>query len=409
MLTIIKSKLLIDGIQDEALEDALIVIKDDKIEYAGKFTEELFNTYKKEEHEYINASDKTVMPGLIDAHIHLTMYGGPHNMTNFLMDTAAFTAYKAEYCARKCLESGFTTVRSLGDKAEVDIGLKQAINEGWVVGPRVLSSGKCITMTGGHGDLYPGDVELDSIGEVCDGVDEVRRAARKRLKYDCDCIKLMATGGGNSAGPGTVAQLNEDEMRAAVIEANKRGKITAAHCIGTDGIKNAIRAGVRTIEHGTFLDDEAIQMLLDYDAYLVPTLCAFRTIKYGEEAGVPPHVIEKVQHFATEHYSNLEKAIKAGVKIVCGTDTGTPFNYHGQGAEEIAEYTKYGLTPMQAIKTATSVAAQALFQHDIGSLEKGKTADLIIVKGNPVENIECLQDIENVKYVMRNGKVLVTR
>lgn len=407
MITIIKCGKLIDGVLDEVLENALLVIEDKNIQYAGKYDEEVISQY--DDYNLIDASDKTVMPGLIDAHVHLTMYGDPQNMANFLMDTPAITAYKAEVAARKCLEAGFTTIRSLGDKAEVDIGLKQAVNMDLVVGPRILSSGKALTITGGHGDLYPGDVMLDSIGEVCDGVDEVRKIARKRLKYDCDCIKLMATGGGNSAGPGTVSQLDEDEMRAAVEEAEKRDKITAAHCIGTDGIKNAIRAGVRTIEHGTFLDDEAIDLMLEHGAYLVPTLCAFRTIQYGAEGGVPDYVIEKVKHFASEHYSNLEKAIKRGVKVICGTDTGTPFNYHGEAAEELELYTKYGLTPMQSIKSATSLAAEGLKLRDTGSLVNGMCADLLIVDGDPVEDIALLQDKNRIKTVMRNGKVLVSR
>jgi len=407
VVKIIKCGKLINGIFNEVQENALVIIDGKKIAYAGKFDEDIIGKY--DEYEFIDASDKTVMPGLIDAHVHLTMYGDPQNMANFLIDTAAITAYKAEVAARKCLEAGFTTIRTLGDKAEVDIGLKQAVNMELIVGPRILSSGKALTITGGHGDLYPGDVMLDSIGEVCDGVDEVRKVARKRLKNDCDCIKLMATGGGNSAGPGTVAQLNEDEMRVAVIEAEKRGKITAAHCIGTDGIKNAIRAGVRTIEHGTFLDDEAIDLMLEHGAYLVPTLCAFRTIQYGAEGGVPDYVIEKVKHFATEHYTNLEKAIKRGVKVICGTDTGTPFNYHGEAAEELELYTKYGLTPMESIKSATSLAAEGLKLTDTGSLVEGMCADLLIVEGDPVEDIALLQDKNNIKTVMRNGKILVSR
>ncbi len=409
MNTIITCKYLIDGISDTVIENALVVYTNDIIQYSGSYDKKIVDEYSVDEFELIDSGTNTVMPGLIDCHVHLTMYGDPSNMTNFLMDTASFTAYRAEHCARKCLEAGFTTIRTLGDKSEVDIGLKKAINLGYVIGPRVLSSGKCLTMTGGHGDLYPGDVQLDSIGEICDGVDEVRKIARKRLKYDCDCIKLMATGGGNSAGPGTVAQLNEDEMRAAVEEAEKRGKITAAHCIGQDGIKNAIRAGVRTIEHGTYLDDEGIKLMLKHGAYLVPTLCAFRTIKYGAEGGVPPYVIEKVKDFATVHYANLKKAIKAGVKIICGTDAGTPFNYHGEQAEELEMYTQNGLTPMQAIKTATSGAAEGLKQNDIGSLVVGKQADIIIVDGNPVDNIACLQNINNIKKVIRGGKVLVSR
>lgn len=409
MITLIRCGKLIDGIQSQPISDGLVVIDNKMIAYAGSYSPEVESRYTAGEHQWLDAAGKTVMPGLIDAHIHLTMYGGPHNINNFLMDSAAFTAYKALNGALRCLEAGFTTVRCLGEKSEVDIGLKQAIHAGLIKGPRILASGKCLTITGGHGDMYPGEVALDTIGEVCDGIEEVRRITRKRLKFDCDCIKLMATGGGNSSGPGTVSQMNEDEMRAAVYEAEKRGKITAAHCIGCDGIKNAVRAGVRTIEHGSFIDDEGIALMLEKGAYLVPTLCAFRTIKYGPEGGVPPHVLEKIHFFATAHYNGLEKAIRAGVKIVCGTDTGTPFNYPGEEAEELELYTKHGLTPMQAIQSATSVAAEALKLEDTGSLIAGKAADLLIIDGDPIATIAVLQDKSKIKTVMRNGEVLISR
>ena len=321
------------------------------------------------------------------------------------MDSATYTALKAADCAKKLLYAGFTTVRSMGDKASADYAVKRAINEGMIEGPRLLTSGKAISITGGHGDFVPGDVELDSIGETCDGVDEVRRAARDRLKNGADNIKLMATGGGNSPGPGTVSQLTEEEMRVAVEEAANRNALTAAHAIGADGIKRALRAGVRTIEHGSFLDDEGIELLLKGDHYLVPTLCAFRTIKYGPEGGVPDYVLEKIHYFATAHYAGLEKAYKAGVKIVCGTDTGTPFNCHGDGAEELEMYTKLCMSPMEAIKTATSMAAQALRQPDIGVLAAGKTADVLVVKGDVLANIALLQNTADLT-IIHNGKLV---
>lgn len=359
------------------------------------------------DYKTIDAKNKYIIPGLIDSHVHLTMYATPDNMKNFLIDSAAYTTCKAYDNALKCLKSGFTTIRTMGDKSEVDIGIKQAINEGILIGPRILCSGKALTMTGGHGDLYPGDIMLDSIGEVCDGIEEVRKVTRKRLKYNCDNIKLMATGGGNSAGPGTVSQFNEDEMRAAVEEANKRGKITSAHCIGTDGIKNALRAGVRTIEHGTFLDDEAIQLFLEKGAYLVPTLCAFRTIKYGAEGGVPDYVLDKINYFATEHYSNLKKAIKSGVKIICGTDTGTPFNFHGEGAEEIYLYTENGLSNLEALQTATSLAAEALKLDDLGYIREGYLGDLLIIDGNPLENLRLLMDKTKIIEIIKDGNPIL--
>ncbi|HJA26231.1 MAG TPA: amidohydrolase family protein [Candidatus Fournierella merdigallinarum] len=390
MVTILQHGKLIDGLADRPVEDGMLIFEGSKILYAGPFCPEAAAKYPGV--QALDVRDKTIMPGLIDAHVHLTMYGKPSSVMDFLMDSATYTALKAADCAKKLLYAGFTTVRSMGDKASADYAVKRAINEGMIQGPRLLTSGKAISITGGHGDFVPGDVELDSIGETCDGVDQVRRAARDRLKNGADNIKLMATGGGNSPGPGTVSQLTEEEMRVAVEEAANRNALTAAHAIGADGIKRALRAGVRTIEHASFLDDEGIELLLKGDHYLVPTLCAFRTIKYGPEGGVPDYVLEKIHYFATAHYAGLEKAYKAGVKIVCGTDTGTPFNCHGDGAEELEMYTKLCMTPMEAIKTATSMAAQALRQPDIGVLAAGKTADLLVVDGDVLANIALLQD-----------------
>lgn len=400
MVTILQHGKLIDGLADRPVEDGMLIFEGSKILYAGPFCPEAAAKYPGA--QALDVRDKTIMPGLIDAHVHLTMYGKPSSVMDFLMDSATYTALKAADCAKKLLYAGFTTVRSMGDKASADYAVKRAINEGMIQGPRLLTSGKAISITGGHGDFVPGDVELDSIGETCDGVDQVRRAARDRLKNGADNIKLMATGGGNSPGPGTVSQLTEEEMRVAVEEAANRNALTAAHAIGADGIKRALRAGVRTIEHASFLDDEGIELLLKGDHYLVPTLCAFRTIKYGPEGGVPDYVLEKIHYFATAHYAGLEKAYKAGVKIVCGTDTGTPFNCHGDGAEELEMYTKLCMTPMEAIKTATSMAAQALRQPDIGVLAAGKTADLLVVDGDVLANIALLQDKSKLA-IYRNG------
>lgn len=403
MTTILRHGALIDGLAAGPLADGMLVYKEDRILYSGPYRPELEQAHPGAEVRDITG--KTVMPGLIDAHVHLTLYGKPSSVMDFLVDPATYTALKAASCAKKLLDAGFTTVRAMGDKASADFAVKRAIREGMIPGPRLLTSGKGISITGGHGDFVPGDVQLDTIGETCDGVDQVRRAVRDRLKNGADNIKLMATGGGNSPGPGTVSQLTVEEMRVAVEEAANRGALTAAHCIGADGIKRAIRAGVRTIEHGSFLDDEGIQMLLAGDHYLVPTLCAFRTIKYGPEGGVPDYVLEKIKYFATAHYAGLEKAYRAGVRIICGTDTGTPFNYHGEGAEELELYTKVGMTPMEAIQSATSVAAQALGQEDIGVLAAGKTADILIIDGDPVANISVLQDHDKMT-VIHNGQVV---
>lgn len=402
MVKVYKHGQLIDGVSDSAVCDGLLIFEGSTILYAGKYEKEIVKRYP--EAEICDVAGKTIMPGLIDAHVHLTLYGKGSSVQDFLVDSATYTAIKASQMALRDLRAGFTTVRSLGDKSSADFAVKRAINEGLIEGPRVLSSGKCISITGGHGDFVPGDVRLDTIGETCDGVEEVRKAARDRLKNNADCIKLMATGGGNSPGPGTVSQMTVEEMRAAVEVAATRNVLTAAHCIGTEGIKNAMLAGVRTIEHASFLDDEGIEMALKGGHYICSTLCAFRTMEQPPEANIPDYVVEKIRYFATAHYKGLRKAYKAGVKFMLGTDAGTPYNFHGCNAEEIWRLVRDGgFTPMDAIKAGTSVAAKGLRQEDIGVLKEGKNADVLIVRGNVLEDVRILCDPKNI-FVIHNGK-----
>ncbi len=399
---IFQNALLIDGVREQPVDRAMVVVEGSQIAYAGACDPELFLQLK--DAEIVDLKGMTLMPGLIDAHVHLGLDGSPNYFQLIMTESAALAAVRAVKKVNALVSSGFTTIRTLGDKGHIDIAIKQAIESGDIIGPRVLASGNCITTTGGHGDMFPAHVMVEGMGRIVNGPDEARKAAREQLKFGADNIKLMATGGGMSPGPGTVPQLTVEEMRAAVEEAEKYEKITAAHAIGTAGIINALRAGVRTIEHGTFLDDEGIELLLKNKAYLVPTLAAFKTIKYGKEGGVPEYTIEKVQYFATAHYTNLRRAIQAGVRIVVGTDAGTPFNYHGESAYELECLVNNGLTKMEAVRAATSVAAEALRLNNLGTIRKGYRADLILVDGNPLEDIRILQDGNRIKMVIKDGK-----
>jgi imidazolonepropionase-like amidohydrolase len=396
--------LLIDGVGETPVEGGMVVVEESRMNYAGPERKDVLQRYGVA--EIRNLKGMTLMPGMIDVHVHLSLDGSPAYLQRMLNETPALCAIKAVKKVRRIVESGFTTIRTLGDPAQIDVAVKQAIEAGEILGPRVLASGRAITMTGGHGDMFPPHVTIEGMGRIVDGPDEARKAAREQLKVGADNIKVMATGGGMSPGPGTVAQLTIEEMQAAVEEAEKWGKTTAAHAIGRDGIVNALKAGVRTIEHGTFLDEEGIELLLKKDAYLVPTLAAFKTIKYGKEGGVPEYTIEKVRYFATAHYTNLKKAVRAGVKVVTGTDAGTPFNYHGESAYELECLVANGFTPMQAIHAATRVAAQALKLQDTGTLASGKEADLIAVEGNPLDDIRLLQDHDKIKIVLKAGKTI---
>lgn len=405
---IIRNCFLIDGLADEGVDHAMVAVDEGRVCYAGRETAEALEIYRGWEME--DAGGRTVMPGMIDAHVHLCMNGEPDNFRNMIMENAGLAVIHGVKRAQEDLKAGFTTIRCCGEKGEIDMDIRQAVQEGTIAGPRILASGKALTITGGHGDMFSHSaMEADWIAEVCDGEDEVRKCARKRIKRRADNIKLMATGGGMSPGPATVAQLNIAEMTAAVQEAVKNGICTAAHCIGEEGCFNAVEAGVRTIEHGTFLNEETIRRMSEKGTFLMSTLCAFRTIKYGATAGVPEEHLKKVEMFAQHHYVNLHKALEAGVKVGVGTDTGTPFNYHGENAYELECLTDNGMTPMEAIKAATSVNAEALLQEDIGSLEPGKTADMLLVDGNPLLDITILQDKERIRKVYRDGSAVVDR
>ncbi|MGE5560351.1 MAG: amidohydrolase family protein [Chloroflexota bacterium] len=332
----------------------------------------------------------TVLPGLINAHVHLTMDGSPNPTVTSRADGPFGAAYKAVAAAEKTLRAGVTTVRDMGASGFMDIALRKAVAAGTVRGPRMLVSGECICMTGGHG--WDGGCEVD-------GPDEARRGARRQLKAGADVIKIMATGGVMTPGvePGS-PQLTEEEMRAAVEEAHKAGKRTATHAQGTTGIKNAIRAGLDSIEHGIFLDDEAIQMMLDRGVYLVPTLVApYHIVRGGIEAGIPAFAVEKSKRVIDSHVASFDKARRAGVKIAAGTDAGTPLNAHGTLALEIELMVKAGMPVVDALHAATSVAAACLGLEDrIGTIEPGKYADLLAVKGDPLADPSALYNVAAV-------------
>ena len=288
------------------------------------------------------------------------------------------------------------------------MAIKEAIDTGVIEGPNIISSGKAITITGGHGDMFPEGITIDGLATIIDGEDGARKAAREQLKLGVDNLKMMATGGGMSPGPGTIAQLTVNEMKAVVEEAEKYGKITAAHAIGSEGIVNALHAGIRTIEHGTFLNEEGIDLLLKNNSYLVPTLAAFKTLMYGEKGGVPEYHLEKVRFYQSQHVDNLKRALDRGVKVITGTDAGTAFNYHGDNAYELEALVNAGMSEIEAIKAATSLAAEALNLSDKGIIADGMVADVIIVDGNPLQDITILQK-GAVETVIKEGKIVYTK
>jgi imidazolonepropionase-like amidohydrolase len=359
----------------------------------------------------IDLKNRFVLPGLIDCHVHLTSdRAGLEGQLSSVTDSVADRSYEAAWNARKTLEAGFTTVRNLGSSDGVTLALRDAIAKGWATGPRILDAGRGISTTSGHMDPKLGYREelhdvLDRQDNVCDGADDCRQAARKQISRGVDVIKIATTGGVNSPiGAGLGAQMFEDETKAIVETAHMYGKKVAVHAHGADGINMALRAGADSIEHGTLIDDESLKLFKSSGAYYVPTLSTING--YLERIAANPNayapdVRKKIDWRLSVTGDALKKAVPAGVKIAFGTDAGV--SKHGRNADEFELMVKFGMTPATAIQAATVNAADLLGIADqIGSLEPGKSADLIAVQGDPLSDVTVLK---KVSFVMKEGKV----
>ena len=375
------------------LEHATVIVEDSRII-------DILNTAQRlsQEIRQIPIGNDTLFPGFIDCHVHLTMDGSPDPIASLAVEPLAITTLKGAQNARKTLAAGITTVRDLGGKDGIDLALRQAIESGLIQGPRVLASGRLICMTGGHG--WP-------IGREADGPDEVRRAAREQIKAGADQIKFMATGGVLTASvePGC-AQLTFEEMKAGIEEAHKAGKRTATHAMGSQGILAALHAGIDSIEHGIYLTDEIISFMTEHPVYYIPTIAAMYHIStMGVEAGIPDWAVKKNNIVAPVHRESIKKAHAAGVTFAMGTDAGTPFNHHGKNLMEIPLLVRHGLSPMEALVAATGTASRVLgMEHRIGTVEPGKTADLVLVKDNPLDDIHIFNTPDAIVRVMKNGR-----
>ncbi|MEJ5375816.1 MAG: amidohydrolase family protein [bacterium] len=344
----------------------------------------------------------TLLPGLIDAHVHLCLDGSPDPMEVLERTPDALLALRIARHARQTLLGGVTSIRDMGGKNGVDLVAREAIRDGMMAGPRMLASGRPIVMTGGHGW---------QMAREADGPEELRKAAREQIKAGADVIKLMATGGVMTRGvePGS-AQLTEEEMRAAVEEAHKAGRRTAAHAQGAQGILNALRAGIDSIEHGIFLDQRSLDYMLEKDIPLVPTISALQCIEdNGVQAGIPAFVVEKTKRLKSDFLQSINMAREAGIRVAMGTDAGTPFNFHGQNLRELELMASLGgFSPGEAIRAATQVGAQVLgLEKELGTIEEGKLADLIVVRGNPLEDLSLLRNKGGILWILKGGKPVV--
>lgn len=358
--------------------------------------------------ELIDLSEGYVLPGLIDSHVHLTSEFSPDMRVMMLSQSEVDEALDGAMYARRTVEAGFTTVQDVGSSPEAIFSLRDAIMEGDLTGPRIRAAGASISPTGGHGDVNGLSPALMNVFEsefACNGADDCRRSVRLAIRGGADVIKITATGGVlSNTRAGLGQQFFDDELVAIVEAAESMGRRVTAHAHGVEGINAALRAGVHSIEHGSYLNDETIALFLEHDAVLVPTVIAGITVTgWVEEPWLPAPSREKAAIVGPLMLDMLRRAHEGGVRIAFGTDTGV--SRHGENAQEFLYMVEAGFEPEEAIRAATVVAAEHVeLSSEIGTIESGKSADIIAVMGDPVEDISELLDVD---FVMARGAVYV--
>ena len=390
-IVVLRAAAMLDVAAGHLVRDPVVVVEGDRIRAAGP------GLAIPPGAEVIDLGPATLLPGLIDAHTHVTT-----TYRFLLMGGPMHDAVTAHVHARKTLEAGFTSVRDLWSKDFIDVALRDAIERGEVVGPRMQCATLAVGSTGGHNEDVEGlspTVTVGGMSGIADGVDGVRRLVRFELKHGADVIKIMATeGGGEGNDLANETEYTIDEMKAIVEEAHRYGKKVAAHAHGADGIKAALRAGVDSVEHGTFLDDEGVRLLVERKAWLVPTGAIHDLPAEGPRT---PLAMERDALYARSSKEGFRKAVAAGVRIAMGSDSSVlP---HGENAKEIVWMARNGMTPLQALRAATQGGAELLGWSDrVGSIEPGKLADLVAVDGDPLADITA---VERVRFVMKGGVV----
>lgn len=352
--------------------------------------------------------DVTLLPGLTDCHVHLV---GGEEQTPYerLLETTAHATLAGAVNARKTLEAGFTTVRDLGARDFADVALRDEIAAGRIVGPRMLVATKSISATGGHGDRndLPEDIVVRRYSGVADGPEEIRKKVRENVKYGADWIKVLVTGGiGSAKTDPRQAEYTEEEIRAAVLAAREKGRDVAVHAHGTIGILRAARAGVRSVEHSSMLDDETIAALKANGTFVVsnPQTNAYM-LERGAAGGYQDYQLRKSREVKDLKTESLRKAIKAGIPVAYGTDAGVQI--HGINGRQLAMYVDAGMTPLQAIQSATLVSARLLrMETKIGKVAPGFYGDLVAVAGDPLKDVKTL---EAPRFVMKEGRVVLDR
>jgi len=392
---------LIDGTSDTARHDVAIVIQGERITAVGG------REIVPDGAEVVDLGSATVLPGLIDTHVHPLIRMDDYQ-TDHLRESSAAKALRGLKAVQDSLRAGWTSLRIVGD-ADVfyaPVEIRRAIDRGLFTGPRLAVAPHYLSITGGGGDInfFSPEQRLIADGLIVDGVDGVRRAVREEIKYGADWIKLLVTGAFMSAGDNPKdVHFSPEELAVAVAEATRLGVPVMAHAHSAEGVKQAVKAGVRSIEHGTFIDDEGVRLMVEHGTYLVPTIyIGDFYIEERADSEAQQKMVELSKRYRDEFIDNIGKAIRAGVKVAVGSDFG---GYDPQiNAREFASLVEAGMTPMRAIQAGTRVGAELLgWQDRVGTIEPGKLADIVAVGGDPLEDIS---ELERVIFVMKGGSVV---
>jgi len=404
--TLIKNGTLIDGSGSEPVPEAAVLIRDKKIEQVGKVKE----IEVPEGTEVIDATGKHILPGFIDTHVHMAME--LRSIQDSVLTPFSYRFYESVHFLKRTIDIGITSVRDAGFS---DLGMKKAVEDGLAAGPRMQVSINPLTITGGHGDSWNRsgiDTTLQTYAgmpyAICDGKEEVRKRVREMLRAGADVIKVHATGGVSSpTDHPEFTQFSQEELEVMVEEARfRKGVKVMAHAQGAEGIKNAIRAGIYSIEHGIYIDEEAIELMLENDTFLVPTLLAPVSVLESSEKDdrMTPYAVEKSREVIEAHRESIAKAYQAGVKIAMGTDAGVM--PHGTNLRELGLMCDIGMSPMEALIATTKTAAECLgWEDQIGTLEKGKLADIVVTDADPLKDIRALENKDRIVMVMKEGKI----
>ena len=409
---VIQGGMLLDGTGKPPIKDGIVIIKGNKIAKVGKKGE--VDLPKGGDVEYIDAGGKTIMPGMIDSHVHIYTDGETGEFTSLPINNNELAlAMKSIPRLKRTLEMGITSLRDGGSGwGWLEVALKDAINRGDIPGPRFFATGYHLTVTGGHGHFLPPWLakQKEQCGMHCDGPDEWRRAARLNIYNGTDNVKVVASRDIISPGMATASQPTLEELTAAIEEAHKMGKRAIAHAQGHSAIEKVIKAGTNSVVHGFFMDEECADMMVKNNVFLESTNLYVKRVKDMGKGELPDWMVEKAIETWEDKKKNFKMYLQKGIKISFGSDCGVPFLKQGDNAVELSVFVELGMSPMQAIVAATKTASEAIGIEDkVGTLEEGKLADIILVDGDPLQDISILSEEQKIKMVIKDGERIIAR